>query len=242
MDKKSKIAFAKRRLALNHSFDVNLFESEFNVFIKSESTFFEMVTFGKQGLFLLNEEIYDWCVGLFAEKDIKEIMNGEYLYTIETKLRNYNKRLGGEHIRYLYLNAKDVKKPSGYTYKIFNGKNIHQLDEHKEFNNALNFKNDVMAVGAYEGEKLIALAGADNVLNDLWQIGIDTHKEYRYKGLASYLVKIIADEIEKQGRLPYYTTWSPNMASTKVALKVGFEPVWIDYFSEEILQKKNNLI
>jgi RimJ/RimL family protein N-acetyltransferase len=237
MDKKSKIAFAKRRIALNHSFDVHLFESESNVFIKSESTFFEMVTFGKQGLFILSEEIYDWCVGLYAEKDIKEIMDGEHLYIIETKLREYNRRLSGEHIIYLFLNTIDVNKPSGYTFKVFNKKILYLLDEYKEFDNALSFENDIIAVGAYEDDKLVALAGADDVLNELWQIGIDTRKEHRDKGLAIYLAKTIAVEIEKQGRLPYYTTWSLNIASTKVALKAGFEPVWINYFSEEISKK-----
>lgn len=237
MDKLSKINIAKRRIALNHSFDIELFEAEKNIFIKSEDTFFEMITFGKNGLFLLNEEIYDWCVGLFDNMDIKRIMDGEHLYTIERKLRKYNKKLGGEHIRYLYVNDKTVGKPEGYTYKIFNENNIHELDEFKQFDNALNFKNDVAAVGAYFEGELVALAGADNVLNDLWQIGIDTIKDHRFKGLGVYLVKTIAEEIEKQGRLPYYTTWSPNIGSTKIALNSGFEPVWIDYFSKELINK-----
>lgn len=240
MDKISKINIAKRRIALNNSFDVSLLDSDSNVFIKSTDIFFEMITFGKQGLFLVNEEIYDWCVELFAHVDIKKIMDGDYLYTIESKLREYNKKLGGEQVRYLYLNPKEVEKPLGYTYRIFNENNIHELDEHKEFHNALNFKNDVVALGAYVENQLIALAGADNVLNDLWQIGVDTLENHRCKGLALYLVKTIADEIEKKGRLPYYTTWSPNIASTKVAIKVGFEPAWIEYFSKELIEDVKN--
>lgn len=233
MNTVSKIEFAKKRIATNNAFDISLFDSKENVFIKSESTFFEMMTFGSNGIFLLNEEIYDWCVSTFKDIDIKRIMDGEHLYTIESKLREYNKKLGGEHVRYLYLEPKEVQKPTGYTYRVFNEGNIHELDEYKVFDNALNFKNDVIAVGAYEGEELVALAGADNVMNDLWQIGIDTLEGHRQKGLAKYLVKTIAEEIEKQNRLPYYTTWSPNIASTKVALNVGFIPVWVDYFSKE---------
>lgn len=234
MDKQSKIAIAKKRLALNNSFDVSLFESDKNVFIKSESTFFEVITFGKHGLFLLNEQIYDWFVDQYSDMDIKRILDGEHLYNIETKLREYNKKLGGEHVRYLYMSDKEVIKPDGYTYRTFNESNIHDLDEYKAFDNALNFKNDVVAVGAYYDGELVALAGADNVLNDLWQIGIDTLENHRFKGLGLYLVKTIAKEIEDQGRLPYYTTWSPNIGSTKIALNAGFEPVWVDYFSVEI--------
>lgn len=234
MNKSSKIELAKKRIATNNNFDVSMFESTENVFIKSENTFFEVMTFGNKGLFLLNEQIYDWCVSTFKDLDIKRIMDGEHLYTIEAKLREYNKKLGGEHVRYLYLEPKEVHKPADYTYRVYNEGNIHELDEYKQFDNALNFKNDVIAVAAYKGEELVALAGADNVMNDMWQIGIDTLEEHRQKGLGKYLVKTIAEEIEKQNRLPYYTTWSPNIASTRVALDVGFVPVWVDYFSKEI--------
>lgn len=237
MDKISKIKFAKKRIALNHSFDVKLFDSATNVFIKSEESFFEMMSFGKQGIFLVNEQIYEWCIEQFADKDIKYIMDGELLFIIEKKLREYGQKLSGQHVRYLYLEPREVNKPEAFVYKLYNEKNIHELNEYKEFSNALNFKNDVIAIGAFVEEKLVALAGADDVLNDLWQIGIDTVEAYRNKGLASYLVKTIADEIEKQGRLPYYTTWSPNIGSTKVALKAGFEPIWIEYYSKAIMKK-----
>lgn len=235
MDKLSKIMFAKKRIAINNSFDAAIFDLTSNVFIKSESAFFEMMTFGNHGIFLVNEELYDWCIDKFNNRDIKKVMDGEDLYLIETKLRQYNKKLGGEHVRYLYLSSKDVHKPSGFTYKLYDQVNIHELDNKKEFSNALNFKNDVIAYGAYDGDKLVALAGADNVMNDLWQIGIDTLKDYRNKGLGVYLVKTLADEIEKHGRLPFYTTWSPNIASTKLALSAGFEPVWVEYFSKELV-------
>ncbi|WP_343231645.1 hypothetical protein [Tissierella simiarum] len=41
-------------------------------------------------------------------------------------------------------------------------------------------------------------------MSKLWQIGIDTMLGHRNRGLASYLVKTLADEIERRGALPYY--------------------------------------
>ncbi len=108
------------------------------------------------------------------------------------------------------------------------------LYKNQGFDNALNYKNDVIAFGAYHENQLVALAGADDNLVNLWQIGIDTLPSYRNKGLACYLVKTLADEIEKRGALAYYTTWSPNIASTAVALKAGFLPTWVGYYAENI--------
>ncbi|MBU5437383.1 GNAT family N-acetyltransferase [Tissierella sp. MSJ-40] len=74
----------------------------------------------------------------------------------------------------------------------------------KGFENALNYNNDVIAFGAYQGNQLVALTGADDSMSKLWQIGIDTMLGHRNRGLASYLVKTLADEIERRGALPYY--------------------------------------
>lgn len=106
--------------------------------------------------------------------------------------------------------------------------------KYKGFDNALNYKKDVLAVAAFDGEILAGLAGADNYMDPLYQIGIDTIAEYRNKGIAAYLVSRIVEEITTQGKIPYYTTWSANLASIKVALSAGFKPVWIEYFAENI--------
>lgn len=91
---------------------------------------------------------------------------------------------------------------------------------------------DVIAYGAFEGEQVVALAAADDYLETMWQIGIDTLPKYRGKGLATFLVQALTKEIIKQDRIPYYTTWSANLASINVALATGFRPVWVEYFAE----------
>ena len=84
------------------------------------------------------------------------------------------------------------------------------LYANKKFDNALNNKDDVIAFGAYKNGELVALAGADNRLSDLWQIGIDTLPEHRGKGLATYLVKELAQEIKKRGKVPFYILMYDN--------------------------------
>lgn len=235
MDKTSKIKLVQERLAIIGKYDSNVFKYDKNIFVKSTNSFFEIVTFGRNAVIRADKLIYDWCVEHFSSMPACEIMDGENLFLIEMKLREYSKKLAGEHARYLYLDKnKTVHQPSGFEYKLFNKSNINVLYRNQGFNNALNYKNDVIAIGAYHENQLVALAGADDSLVDLWQIGIDTLSSYRNKGLAPFLVKTLADEIEKRDTLPYYTTWSSNIASTAVALKAGFFPVWVGYYAEDI--------
>ena len=99
---------------------------------------------------------------------------------------------------------------------------------------AYNDKVDVIAFGAFVDGKLVALAGADDDDKTMWQIGIDTLKDHRGKGLGTYLVKRIADEIIKCDAFPYYNTWGANIGSMNIALKTGFMPVKTHYFAVDI--------
>ena len=235
MNKSSIINLAQEQLSIKWKCDCDAFKQDKNIFIQSSDSFFEMVTFGNNAVIRADLLIYEWCVEHFSTMPAYDIMDGVNLFAIETKLREFGKKLAGEHVRYIYsYNNKTVYKPCNYEYKFFDKNNIKNLYVNKNFENALNYSNDVIALGAYKGNKLVALAGADDSMCRLWQIGIDTLPEYRNKGLATYLVKTLADEIEKRGALPYYTTWSPNIASTAVALNTGFFPAWVGYFEESL--------
>lgn len=234
MNRKDKILFAKRKLADVWKCDVAAFDSEKNVFIESKDVFFEIITFGENAVIRGDKAIVDWCAEKFGETLARDIMDGDNLYMLDTKLRSMGKKLGGEHIRYLHLfPEKTVKVPSGFTYKWYEGDAVKALYQYRAFDNALNFEQDVIAVAAYDGDKLAAMAGADDYLGDLWQIGIDTMPEYRHLGLGAHLVKALALKIEEKGKVSFYNTWSPNIASTRVALSTGFYPVWMGYPSED---------
>jgi len=209
-----------------------------NVILKSDTDFFYMCTFGEHIIIKCGEQMYQWARELFTNESAKDIMDGKNLYIIEKKIREYGKQLCGEHLRFLLLNQlpKGEAIP-GYHFKLFGKNEIESLYEligsnRKSFENALNFNRDVIAYGAFKGEHLVALAAADDYLETMWQIGIDTLPEYRGKGIATFLVQALTKEIIKQDRIPYYTTWSANLASINVALATGFRPVWVEYFAE----------
>ena len=100
-----------------------------------------------------------------------------------------------------------------------------------EWSNALCEKRkhlDVLGVGAYDGDKLVGLAGCSADCEDMWQIGIDVLPAYRRQGIASALTSCLAIEILKRGKVPFYCAAWCNIKSVRNAIKCGFRPAWVE--------------
>ena len=87
---------------------------------------------------------------------------------------------------------------------------------------------DVLGVGAYDGGKLIALAGCSADCETMWQIGVDVLPAYRKKGIASALTSRLAIEILQRGKVPFYCCAWSNIASARNAIRSGFRPAWVE--------------
>jgi len=139
------------------------------------------------------------------------------------------------HTIYYVPNLGRLKKlplPSGFSYYIKEGKEIHDLYQFPGFENAIQYdKNhprpDVIAVYAMYDNEIVAMAGASADSGLMWQIGIDVLPGFRKKGLAACLVSNLAIMIMERGVLPYYGTASSNIASQAVAYRSGFIPTWM---------------
>ena len=85
---------------------------------------------------------------------------------------------------------------------------------------------DMLGVGAYDGNRLIGLAGCSADCPEMWQIGIDVLPEYRRRGIASTLTNRLAREVFERGKVPFYAASWANVRSMKNALRSGFMPAW----------------
>ncbi|MDR2514471.1 MAG: GNAT family N-acetyltransferase [Christensenellaceae bacterium] len=235
MNATERIRYAKEKYAAHFGINPALFSQKEHVFIESERHFFEVLCFGGGLIVLADPLLCDWCAEFFAGKEAKTAMSGADLYVIERKMRQFGKQLQGEHVCYLHLNpGVRARKPSGFRYELFEKGDMQRLFSlHPGFENALNYKDDVIALAAYNDDQIAALAGADDRVEGLWQIGIDTLSAYRQRGLAAYLTHELALQIENKGLQAFYTTWSANLASTRAALRAGFLPVWVGNSAQE---------
>lgn len=87
---------------------------------------------------------------------------------------------------------------------------------------------NVLAVGAYDGEKLVGLAGCSNDCDAMWQIGIDVLPEYLRRGIASALTNRLARECLDRNVVPFYCAAWSNVRSVRNALRAGFRPGWVE--------------
>ena len=93
---------------------------------------------------------------------------------------------------------------------------------------------DVLGVGAYDGDRLVGLAGASADCDTMWQIGIDVLPAYRRQGIASALTSRLAMEILEIGKVPFYCAAWCNIRSVRNAIKSGFRPAWVEMTAKPV--------
>lgn len=87
---------------------------------------------------------------------------------------------------------------------------------------------DVLGIGAYDGKKLVGLAGCSADCETMWQIGIDVLTEYRRQNIASALTSRLALEILDREKVPFYCAAWSNIKSVRNAIRSGFRPAWVE--------------
>lgn len=218
----------------NNNLEYNAFDNDKNVFMESDVEIFRMISFGKSMLFIGRRDLINWAKENFIDTLEEYIIDGKNLHKIECKLRENDLCLAGEHLRFLYSKSEDIICPDNVVLKKIEKENMSEFYiKYPGFENALNYEKDEIAIAAFIEGKIVAVAGADNYHDPLWQIGIDTIKEYRGQGLAKLVIQQLTKEILKLDKIPYYTTWSGNIASMRTALASGFYPAWVEYFVEK---------
>jgi len=238
MTSNEKILFAKQNLSKICKCDSTIWDSNENAFIESQEMFFRANTFGKNTVMFANKQLIGWLSESFKSTPTQEILDTDNRFLINEKLRTLGKKLSGEDMRYLHLiPEKVVKKPTGFTYRVFDQDAINELhttmkaqDAYNVLTHAIEEDNEyTLAMAAYDNDLLVAVAACEEY-REIWDIGVDTIPEHRGRGLAGYMVKELALETERRGKVASYATWSANIASTKVALNTGFHPVWLSHY------------
>ena len=93
---------------------------------------------------------------------------------------------------------------------------------------------DVLVVGAYDGDRLVGLAGCSADCDTMYQIGVDVLPQYRRRGIAAALTSRLALEILVLGKVPFYCAAWCNLKSVRNAFKCGFRPAWVEVTAREL--------
>lgn len=169
-----------------------------------------------------------------------EIFDEQRKWLINRKLAEFGKAIAFNSIFYLPVTPYKYTARDGFKFKFYEEDEIvRELYSVKGFDNALmynadNPRRDVLAVCAVNGGKIVGMAGASNDSARLWQIGIDVVPEYRNMGIGSELVSALTQAVFMHGAVPYYSTWSGNIASQNTARRAGYYPVWTEIDAGDI--------
>lgn len=92
---------------------------------------------------------------------------------------------------------------------------------------------DRLCVGAFDGKRLVGLAGASADAEEMWQIGVDVLPDYRGQGIAAAITSNLALAVLERGKVPFYGCLWANVASQRNALRCGFRPAWMNLSVKE---------
>ena len=124
---------------------------------------------------------------------------------------------------------------SKYDFKLFDG-NTNEIDLEKGFENAITFENGKcisnIAYCAFKDGKIIGVAGADKINDEIWEVGIEVLPEYRKDGLATILTKNLTIEILNKGIVPIWSASVSNIGSQAVATNSDYIPLWMETFGD----------
>ncbi|WP_252232948.1 GNAT family N-acetyltransferase, partial [Clostridium sp. ZBS15] len=127
---------------------------------------------------------------------------------IDYKLKEFGHEIVDIHHYYL-PNSNITSIDPIINVKWYEYEEIFQFKNDKRFQEALAFdKNnpDMLAVAAFDGDKIMGMAGASADSKNMWQIGIDVLPEYRSKRIGRSLVALLKNEILRRGKVPFYNT------------------------------------
>ena len=86
------------------------------------------------------------------------------------------------------------------------------------------FLGGVVAGAVVDGQ-VVGTAHTSAVTDRYADIGVDTHEAWRGRGFATAAASIVARRVQEQGRIPVWSCGEDNVASLRVARKLGFEEV-----------------
>lgn len=207
---------------------------------REDADFFKAAAMGRGAVISAASEMLEFSSELAEKYTGAEIFDEKRIWLINRKLADYNKAITVNSIFYLPATPYKYMARGGFRLRLYEECEIaKELYGVKGFSNALMYRaggarRDVLAVCAMNGEKIVGMAGASNDSRKFWQIGIDVIPEYRGMGIGSELVSALTQAVFMHGAIPYYSTWSGNIASQNTARRAGYYPVWSEICASDI--------
>ncbi|MBQ8409689.1 MAG: GNAT family N-acetyltransferase [Clostridia bacterium] len=203
----------------------------------NEKYFFHMVTTGKGAVITADECLHPFLQDFIKDRAGHWLFEFPNLLPLEKELNRFGYTLSQTH--HMFLHASDVAPEGELPVKWFFGEEFHHFYGDLRFPNAIcsefmPHRPDRIVVCAYDGDRIMGMAGCSEDARGWMQIGIDVMPEYRSRGVGTYLVTLLKNKILEDGNIPFYGTGLSNYHSWNIALNCGFRPAWVEIGAERI--------
>lgn len=196
----------------------------------------DLISYGNNIVAQTSERLKDIVSEYIEKYSVEHCFETPNVHALDEKLQEYG--LKTCFMAEYFLPDMNVLKALSCDYEL---KVLHPADFEnlyvEEWHNALTKERkelDKLAVGAYDEDKLIGLAGCSADCESMYQIGVDVLPEYRRKGIAAALTSRLAIEIIHLGKVPFYCAAWSNIKSVRNAIKSGFRPAWVELTARDI--------
>lgn len=194
-------------------------------------TFFKAAIIMGRAYVMAEKVMHPWIKEVLAKEPPEWWCDFKNLRKLEAELNRYDREIFDTHIYFLPSEEPTMERPR-FSVQWYEAEELEQFRHDKRFNTyALSFspvQPDVLAVAAYNGDNIMAMAGCSEDGKYLWQIGVDCVAGYEGRGLAGNLVTLLKQEIIARGKVPYYGTAESHAISRNVAFGSGFLPAWCE--------------
>ena len=194
----------------------------------------QMVSYGNNAVVSVSPMFREIAEAYVNAYPVEHLFETPHMHVLNEKLMEVGQRICFMADYFLpdvdALRQRTIEATCPYRMKVLTQADFENLYL-PEWSNALCEKRkelDVLGVGAYDGDRLVGLAGASADCDRMWQIGIDVLPTYRRQGIASALTSRLAIEILDRGKVPFYCAAWCNIKSVRNAIKSGFRPAWVE--------------
>lgn len=224
MNKGLMIQKIKNYLANKYNCDVRELDKKgLNIIKNDKENNLKMLLFYNLILISSSNNLYDLVKEKLSNKSVYEIFEFPLVY--------------GDSIYFIPDLERITKQDEidNLSFKLFDG-NTSDIGLSSGFENAITFESGKcisdIAYCAFDGDKIVGIAGADKINDDIWEVGIEVLPEYRKDGLATILTKNLTLKILEKGIIPIWCASSTNIGSQAVAYKSNYIPLWFETFGD----------
>lgn len=197
----------------------------------NEKEILKILIFEGKAIICADECIKEWCINNLSNTSAEWFYLYPVLRKIDNKLNEFGYEIDNTHHYYLPKESTDNINTIN-NIRWYEKEDINQFKDDDRFDEAFAFDDnypDILAVAALDNnENIIAMAGASEDSETMWQIGINVLPEAKGKGIGKDIVALLKNEILKRDKIPFYGTIESHIASQKVAIKSGFYPAFAE--------------